>query len=123
MPWIMVALGGAVGAISRYGVDRAVMGIVGGPTVLGTFAVNITGSFLLGLLIAFTVGRTGWLPESRLLVTVGFLGSYTTFSTLTVASLQPFQGGEVTRALLNIFGSLAAGLLAAFRGLAIGKAL
>ena len=119
----MVALGGAVGAISRYGVDRAVMGVVGGPTVLGTFAVNITGSFLLGLFIAFTVGRTGWLPESRLLVTVGFLGSYTTFSTLTVASLQLFQGGEVTRAMLNIFGSIVAGLLAAFLGLVIGRAL
>ena len=123
MPWIMVALGGAVGAVSRYGVDRAVMGIVGGPTVLGTFAVNITGSFLLGLFIAFTAERTGWMPESRLFIAVGILGSYTTFSTLTIASLQLFQGGEVTRGLLNIFGSIAVGLLAAFLGLLVGRAL
>ncbi len=119
----MVALGGAVGATSRYGVDRAVIGIVGGPTVLGTFVVNITGSFLLGLLIAFTAERTGWLLESRLLVAVGFLGSYTTFSTLTVAGLQLFQSGEVTRGLLNVFGSIALGLLAAFLGLVLGRAL
>ena len=119
----MVAIGGAVGAISRYGVDRAVVGIVGGPTVLGTFVVNITGSFLLGLFIAFTAERTGWLLESRFLIAVGLLGSYTTFSTLTVASLQHFQSGEVTRGLLNIFGSIAVGLLAAFLGLVIGRAL
>ena len=118
----MVALGGAVGAISRYGVDRAVIGIVGGPTVLGTFVVNITGSFLLGLFIAFTAERTGWLPESRFLVAVGVLGSYTTFSTLTIASVQLFQGGEVTRGLVNIFGSIAVGLLAALLGLVVGRA-
>ncbi len=122
MPWIMVALGGAVGAISRYGVDRAVIGIVGGPTVLGTFVVNITGSFLLGLFIAITAERTGWLLESRFLVAVGVLGSYTTFSTLTFASVQLFQGGEVTRGLLYVFGSIAVGLLAAFLGLVIGRA-
>lgn len=123
MPWILVALGGAAGAISRYGVDRVVIGIVGGPTVLGTFIVNITGSFLLGLFIAFTAERTGWMPDSRLLVAVGVLGSYTTFSTLTVASLQLIQGGEVTRGLLNIFGSIAVGLFAAFLGLVTGRAL
>ncbi|MCH8061490.1 MAG: CrcB family protein [Chloroflexi bacterium] len=121
----MVALGGALGAVSRYGVDRALIGIVGGPTVLGTFVVNITGSFLLGLFIAFTAERTGWMLESRLFLflAVGILGSYTTFSTLTVASLQLFQGGEVTRGLLNIFGSIVVGLLAAFLGLVVGRAI
>ena len=63
------------------------------------------------------------MPESRLLIAVGILGSYTTFSTLTIASLQLFQGGEVTRGLLNIFGSIAVGLLAAFLGLLVGRAL
>ena len=76
----------------------------------------------LYLFIAFTAERTGWLLESRSLVAVGILGSYTTFSTLTIASVLLFQGGEVTRGLVNIFGSIAVGLLAALLGLVVGRA-
>ena len=119
----MVALGGAVGAVSRYGVDRAAIGIVGGPTVLGTFVVNITGSFLLGLFIAFTAERTGWMLESRFFIAVGILGSYTTFSTLTVASLRRFLGRDVTSGLPTTGGGVAVGLVAAFLGLLGGRAL
>jgi CrcB protein len=122
MPWILVAVGGAVGALSRYGLDRAVISIIG-PTVLGIFLINITGSFLLGLFVALSEERTGWPVETRMLVAVGFLGSYTTFSTLTVASIQQVIGGDVTRAILNIGGSIAIGLLAAFAGILVGRAL
>ena len=122
MPWILVAVGGALGALSRYGLDRAVISIIG-PTVLGIFLINITGSFLLGLFVTLSEERTGWPMETRMLVAVGFLGSYTTFSTLTVASIQQVIGGDVTRAILNIGGSIAIGLLAAFAGILVGRAL
>ena len=111
-----------MGAISRYGLDRAVIGVIG-PTVLGTFLINVTGSFALGVVVAVFEGRATWPIEARMFAAVGFLGSYTTFSTLTVAGAQMLEGGETTRALLNLFGSLAVGLAAAFAGILVGRAL
>ncbi|MCI0439647.1 MAG: fluoride efflux transporter CrcB [Chloroflexi bacterium] len=122
MHWILVAIGGAIGALMRYAIDRAVVGAIG-PTVLGTFLINISGSFILGLFIALAAGRTHWPPGLSFFVAVGFLGAYTTFSTLTVASVQLFDNGEIARGLLNIFGSIAVGLLAAFLGIVVGRAL
>ena len=122
MVWAFVAIGGALGAVSRYGLDRAVIGALG-PTVLGTFLINITGSFALGVFVAVSPARVPWPVETRLFVAVGFLGSYTTFSTLTVAGAQMLDSGETTRALLNLFGSLAVGLAAAFAGILAGRAL
>ena len=122
MAYVLVALGGALGALSRYALDRAATAIVGGPTVLGILLINVTGSFLLGAFVGASDGR-GWSESARLLVAVGFLGSYTTFSTLTVASAQLAQSGEVGRAALNIVGSVALGLLAALAGVLVGRAL
>ncbi len=122
MAWLLVAVGGALGALARYAVDRAVMGAIGS-TVLGTFLINISGSFALGVFIALSASRTSWPAELRFFIAVGFLGAYTTFSTLTVASVQLFDDGEITRGLLNIFGSIAVGLLAAFLGILVGRAL
>ena len=121
LPWALVAIGGALGAMSRYGIDRAFTGIFGA-TVLGTFAVNISGSFLLGLFAAAVDDRFGLSPELRAVVAVGFLGSYTTFSTLTVAGVQLAHDGDWMRAAINIIGSVVVGILAAFAGIAIGRA-
>ena len=121
-PYLIVALGGALGAVSRYALDRVATAIVGGPTVLGILLINVSGSFLLGVFVGASDGQ-GWHSSARLLVAVGFLGSYTTFSTLTVASAQLAQSGEIGRAALNIVGSVALGLLAAFVGILVGRAL
>ena len=120
--WALVAAGGALGAMSRYGVDRAVNGIFG-TTVLGTFAVNISGSFLLGLLVAAGAGRMGVPDEARAFAAVGFLGSYTTFSTLTVASVQLAGDGDWFRAAVNVIGSIVVGVIAAFAGILVGRAV
>ena len=122
LPWILVALGGAAGALSRYAIDRAIVNALG-PTVLGIFIINVTGSFLLGLFLSLSAGRTGWPDELRVLLAVGFLGAYTTFSTLTVASVQLVQSGEITRGALNILGSIVVGLIAAFLGILVGRAI
>lgn len=122
LPWALVAVGGALGAMSRYGVDRAVNGMFGA-TAFGTFAANISGSFLLGLLVAAIAARAGLPDELRLFAAVGFLGSYTTFSTLTVASVQFAADGDWTRAALNIVGSVAVGVVAAVAGIALGRAV
>ena len=120
--WALVAAGGALGAMSRFGVDRAVNGVFG-TTVLGTFAVNISGSFLLGLLLAAGAGRMGVPDEARAFAAVGFLGSYTTFSTLTVASVQLAGDGDWLRAAVNVIGSIVVGVIAAFAGIAVGRAV
>lgn len=125
-PYLIVALGGALGAISRYALDRAVTAAVGGQTVLGILLINVTGSFLLGVFVAASAAVSdgqGWPSSTRMLVAVGFLGSYTTFSTLTVASVQLAQSGEIGRAALNIVGSVCLGLIAALAGILIGRAI
>ncbi len=125
-PYLIVALGGALGAISRYALDRAVTAAVGGQTVLGILLINVTGSFLLGVFVAASAAVSdgqGWPSSARMLVAVGFLGSYTTFSTLTVASVQLAQSGEIGRAALNIVGSVCLGLLAALAGILAGRAI
>ena len=121
MPWLLVAAGGALGALSRYALDRAAVAVLG-PTVLGILLINVTGSFLLGIFVAAS-DSFGWPSSARMLVAVGFLGSYTTFSTLTVASVQLAESGELTRAALNIIGSICLGLAAAVAGVLVGRVL
>ena len=121
MHWFLVAFGGAFGALFRYAIDRAVIAYMG-PTVFGIFLINITGSFLLGVFAtAYDAGE--WPVSTRFLIAVGFLGSYTTFSTLTVSSIQLADGGDFARAALNIVGSIVVGLAAAFVGILVGRAL
>ena len=120
MNWLLVALGGSVGAMCRYGVDRAVASIMG-TTVLGTFVVNVTGSLILGILLGTAAVKSNWPPAYSLFLTVGFCGSFTTFSTITVASARIIEEGDYIRAILNIGGSILIGLLAAFTGLWIGR--
>ena len=108
--------------MSRYAVDRAVSAVMG-PTVLGTFAANISGSFLLGLVLAVASGRLGLSEEARIFAAVGFLGSYTTFSTLTVASVLLAGDGDWMRATMNIIGSVVVGVVAALAGIAMGRAI
>ena len=120
--WALAALGGAAGAVARYAVDRAAAQWLGA-TLLGTFAVNISGSFLLGMLVALADGRVGVSAEARALAAVGFLGSYTTFSTLTVASVRLAAEGDWQRAALNLGGSVAVGVAAAVGGIVAGRVL
>lgn len=122
MTLLLVALGGALGAVSRYAVDRAVTAALGHPSVLGVFLVNVTGSFALGVLISAVGNHGSWPVGVRMLLAVGFLGSYTTFSTLTVAAIQSAMVPDLPKAALNIVGSIAVGLAAAAAGIMLGRA-
>ena len=122
-PWLLVAVGGALGALSRYAVDRAFAALLGYPTAISTFSINIIGAFLLGVFVAASAGYSQPTLGVRLFLATGFLGSYTTFSTLAVATTQLAESGDVTRATLNILGSMAVGLAAAFAGRAVGRAV
>ena len=117
---LLVGLGGALGAIARYGIDRIAL-IQVGSTVIGTLFVNISGSFLLGLLTGILISNSGWSESTRIFFAVGFLGSYTTFSTLSLATVQALEKGDLQVAILNITGSVILGLSAAFIGILIGN--
>ena len=125
MAWLLVALGGAGGSVLRYGVARLAASYLGPTTVMGTFIVNVTGSFFLGLFIALALGGEKPLSGNwgRSLVAVGFLGGYTTFSTLSLESVRLVEDGELVRAAASILGNLVLGLAAAYVGLLLGRAL
>ena len=78
---------------------------------------------MLGLFVSVSAERVGVPDEVRLLVAVGFLGAYTTFSTLTVASVQLADSGDLLRGALNIVGSIVVGLVAAYLGIIAGRAI
>lgn len=118
-----VLLFGAVGAATRYGLDGLISNRISGPFPWGIFVVNISGSFLLGLIYTVMTNRMAGDPAVRVWVTTGFLGAYTTFSTLTLESVRLLQDRAYLLAALNAGGSLICGLVAAGVGIAIGSAI
>jgi CrcB protein len=120
LAWI--ALGGALGAVARYGVARACGRVLGTAFPYGTFLINISGSFVLGFLMTLLALRTIPNGESvRLGVAVGFLGAYTTFSTYEYESDQLLRDGQWLFAAMNLLGSVAAGLVAIRLGVALAR--
>ena len=123
MPLILIAVGGAAGAVGRYLVDAFVSERFGGAFPIGTLVVNLTGSFALGLLFALAIERA-FLPATiRGPVLIGFLGAYTTFSTLTLETWRLAEDGAVFLAVANLAGSMLLGVLAVVAGLVIGRAI
>lgn len=117
---LYVALGGALGSAARYFVaDR--VGAWTDSGAFGIFAVNITGSFAIGLFLGLGEERVSWSPETRLLVAAGFLGGFTTFSTLAWQSLQFFEIRDVGAAAANLVATVAVGMLAVYGGALIAR--
>lgn len=123
MTLLFLAVGGAFGAVSRYLVQGWAQELIGGRFPWGTFVVNISGSFALGLVFALAMDRAILSPEVRVPLMVGFIGSYTTFSTLMLESWTLVEEGDVARMALNLLGSVAVGMVALVAGLAIGRLL
>ena len=123
MPLVLIALGGAAGAITRYLVDGWIAQRAGGAFPWGTLVVNVSGSLILGLLFALAIER-GVLPASaRGPVLIGFIGAYTTFSTLMLESWRLIEDGAVLLGLVNLVGSSLTGMVALIIGLTIGRAI
>jgi CrcB protein len=119
---VYLAIGGSLGTLARYYVTGRVADLYG-PSGLGVFVVNIAGSFIIGLFLTVSEERFMWPPELRLLVAVGFLGGFTTFSSLTWETLQMLELRDVAGASLNIGGSVVCGLFAVYLGSVLGRAL
>jgi len=115
---LLVGLGAAFGAISRYLLDQAVTRNRASAFPAGTWIINITGSFVLGLLTGLAAHH-GLSPQVGTVVGTGVCGGYTTFSTFSYESLRLTEDGTGLVAVGNVVGSLAAGLGAAALGLGI----
>jgi len=122
MSYILIAIGGASGAITRYSIHKLTI-YLGIENLIGTFVVNISGSFILGILISISSLKLNLSNSVKDAIIIGFLGSYTTFSTLTVASLSLWQSGQYVKASLNIILTVVVGLIAAWAGYQIGNQL
>lgn len=123
MTVVLVGVGGFAGAISRYLVDGFVSDRTGGGFPWGTLVVNVSGTFLLGLLFAMTMERAILPAEIRGPVMIGFIGAYTTFSTYLLESWRLIEDGAWAMALANLGGSIAIGLVAVAAGMIIGRAI
>lgn len=120
---LLVATGGAIGAAARYLAGLWIVARLGSDFPWGTFFVNATGSFLIGIVLVLVEG--GELPaEARLFLAVGVLGGYTTFSSFSYETLQLMSGGgSLGPVLFNVFGQLLVGLLAVYLGVVCGRIL
>jgi CrcB protein len=116
----VIGLGGILGANARYLVGGWVAQRFGLEFPWGTFLINISGSFVLGIFMAYMLRQPAY-HYPRLFFAVGFLGAYTTFSTFSVESLQLIQSGRVFSALLYMTGSSVIGLFGAWLGFLLGK--
>ena len=118
-----IAIGSAIGGMSRYLVGGLVQRLAGGTFPAGTLFINVTGSFLLGAILRYGVETTTLTPEVRALLTVGICGGYTTFSTFSYETVALLEDGEWTRAALYVALSVGLSLLATFLGFAAAREL
>ena len=119
--WLAVAVGGAIGSMFRYGVGQLTTNVLGTTPVLATFAVNVSGSFLLGIFYTLCNERLITSIELRVLIGVGLIGGYTTFSTFSFETIGLIESGESIKAITNILANLLFGISAAYLGILIGK--
>lgn len=120
---LWVGLGGFLGANARYWLGGWIQERWGAAFPWSTFVINVSGSFVLGLFMTLVTGRLIVPPAARLVVAIGFVGAYTTFSTFEFETLNLVSTGTWLSALGNALGSLVAGFAAVWLGVAVGRAL
>jgi CrcB protein len=119
--YLMVGIGGFLGAIVRFWVGGYVGAKLGTRFPYGTFLINCTGSFLIGFIITLLAEKTHWNPNWRYLIPIGFIGAYTTFSTFEYETFRVIQDGELLIALVNVVLSVIVGFLAVWLGVIAGR--
>jgi len=120
---VAIAFAGALGALARYGVGGLILTKTGRTFPWETFAVNMSGSFVLGFLFTVMAEQLTTASWLRAAVTIGFVGAYTTFSTLEYETYRLLENGALGLAAANVLGSVVAGLLAVYLGIVAGRAI
>lgn len=118
---LFIACGGAAGSVMRFGVSSLVYSSLGRAFPYGTLTVNVSGSFLMGLMSVLLIEKFTISAEWRAAVLIGFLGAFTTFSTFSLETLQLMQQGELSKAGLNMLISVLSCVLAIWLGFVVGK--
>jgi CrcB protein len=121
--FLIISLGAILGANARYWLGGWAAERFGTTFPYGTLIINLTGSLILGFFITQVMERFLVDPRWRLLVAIGFLGAYTTFSTYTYESVNLILSGQVGLGLLDLFGSSILGAAAVTAGILLGRAL
>lgn len=123
MKYLWIGGGGALGAIARYSIGVWFYSRFGARFPYGTVTINISGCFVIGVVVAFLDARPDMSPVWRYAVPIGFVGAYTTFSTFELETLRAVQEGWPAVALLNVALSVVAGYAAVWLGFAAGRHL
>lgn len=121
MDYLLVGIGGFLGANARYGMTRLVADRLGAAWPWGTFLINVLGAFLIGILLTLLTERTVADPAWRQVIVIGFLGGYTTFSSYTFEAIALAQRGNWGPAALYVIGSNALGLIACATGIGLAR--
>lgn len=121
MKYLWVCLGGALGSLARYTLGVWIYDRLGTGFPYGTFVINITGCFIIGVAVTLLDLRAGLPPALRYAIPIGFVGAYTTFSTFEYETWRAVQAGRPGMGLLNIALSVVLGYLAVWLGALVGR--
>lgn len=121
MTYLLIMLGGGAGSLARYLAGSVIMNRFGGRFPIGTMIINVTGSFLIGILMTLFTERFAPAPVWRPLLVIGFLGGYTTFSSFEWETLSAVREGGMWVGLANVVGSVTLGYLAVWLGAALAR--
>ncbi len=123
MQYLWVGLGGFLGANARYALSVWIVGRLGAGFPFQTLLINVSGSFVVGVLLVLLTERLAVDPAWRLLLVVGFLGGYTTFSSYTFEALALAEAGQWLAAAWYVLGSNGLGLVATYIGMALARVI
>ena len=121
MKYALIVLGGGAGSLARYLAGMAVTARLGSRFPWGTLLVNVTGSFLIGLILTILTERVAVSPNWRFALVVGFLGGYTTFSSFEWETFAAVRAGGFWIGAMNVAGSVTLGYAAVWLGAALAR--
>lgn len=123
MAFIIVFLGGGIGAALRHGLNLGIGRLLGNGFPFATFFINVSGSFLMGLIAAWFAFKGDASQHWRLFLTTGILGGYTTFSTFSLDAAFLYERDQFVSMAVYVIGSVVLGLIGLFAGLAIVRSM